>query len=94
MLEKETHNSAESCQRLLNALTPEFLEAMDYLECNNGDTDWYVRMPIDPPLVDPKARKLPGQCEERDATLELGFPMIENWLLRGSLERKRDIVPP
>ena len=51
---------------------------MDFPECNKGDINWFVRMPTDPPLVDPKAGKLPGQCKKGDATLGLAFFKIES----------------
>ena len=75
MLKGETHSSPETARDGRAHSTPRLLEVMDFLECNIGDIDWNVRMPNDPPVVDPKARKLPEQCKEGDATLILTFPM-------------------
>ena len=39
-----------------------------------------MRMPTEPPPVDPKVETLPQLCEEKDATLELTSAVIGNLL--------------
>ena len=39
-----------------------------------------MRMPTDPPLVDPKVEMQLGQCEVEDATPEATIPMTDNQL--------------
>ena len=60
-------------------LSPRPPEVVDFPRCNNADTDWYMRMPIDPPLADPKVEMMLGQCKEEDATQEATIPMTCNW---------------
>ena len=55
-------------------------EIVDFPRCNTVEIEWYLRMPIDPPLVDPIVEMLLGQCEEEDATPEATIPMTDNWL--------------
>ena len=51
-----------------------------FMMYNNANIDWYVRMPTDPLPVDLKIEVLSEQYKEEGATLELTFPMIDNWL--------------
>ena len=80
MLEEVTHNSPEIARDGWMHSTPWLLEVMGFPKCNKGDIDWYMRIPTDTPQADPKARKLPRQCEEADGTLRLASSMIERWL--------------
>ena len=57
---------------------PKLLELTVALECNKAEIDCYVRKLINPPPVDPKARKLLGLCKEEDATLGSTFPMKDS----------------
>ena len=43
--------------------TPRLSEVRDFPRCNKADIDWYVRMPTDPPLVDPNVKMLPEKYE-------------------------------
>ena len=70
--------SARNLDKTRGINASRLLEGMDFPECNKGNIDWYVRMPTDPPLVVPKARKLPGQCDDGYVNLGLAFPMIES----------------
>ena len=54
---------------------------MDSPKCSYADSDLYVRMPTNPPLVDAKAETLLELCEKGDAILEPISPIIDNWLL-------------
>ena len=54
---------------------------MDSPGCNNADSDWYMRMPPNPPLVYLKVEIPPELCEEEDVILELALTVIDNWLL-------------
>ena len=65
--------------RMVECTTPRPLEAVGLPKCNNADTVWYVRMPTDQLLVDPKVENLLGQCME-DTTLEATVPMTDNQL--------------
>ena len=48
--------------------------------CKNADIDWYVRMPSDPPLVDPKVERLLQLYKEEDITAKPTFSVIDNWI--------------
>ena len=43
---------------------------MDSPDCNDPDTDWYVRVPTDAPLADPKDEMLLKLCERENVILE------------------------
>ena len=43
---------------------------MNVPRCNIADIHWYVRMPTDPPPVDPKVEMLSEVCEEEGVTLD------------------------
>ena len=49
---------------------PKAPSGRDFPSGNSTDTDWYLRMPMDPPLVDPKDEMQPELCEEASATQE------------------------
>ena len=51
---------------------------VDFPRCSIPDTDWYLRMPTDPPPLDPKVEMLPELCEEEYATQEFTFPIIDS----------------
>ena len=42
--------------------------------------DWYVRMPANPPLVDPKVEMLPLLHAEDGDTLEPALPLMVSFL--------------
>ena len=50
-------------------------------ECNEADTDWYVRKATDPPLVEPKV--LLGLFKEEDTTQGPTFPRKDSQLPSG-----------
>ena len=61
--------------------TPRLLEVTDSSKCNTTDIDWYMRMPKNPPPVDPKVEMplwLHEQCEDKDATLKEIFSAKDN----------------
>ena len=58
--------------------TQEFPKVVDFPTGNSADIDWYVRMPTDPPPVDPWDETLPVLCEEEGAIVEPTFPMIDS----------------
>ena len=49
-------------------------EVVDFLRCNNADIEWYVRMPADALLEDPKVTTLLGQYKEDNTTPEAIVP--------------------
>ena len=51
---------------------------LDFVGFKNVDTEWYVRMSTNPPLVEPKVEMLLELCEEEGATLEATLPVIDN----------------
>ena len=53
---------------------------MDSPRCNEADTKWYIRMPSNPPLVNPRDETLLQLCEEENAILELTFLTKDKWL--------------
>ena len=59
MQEEEIHNLPDMYKDGWKCLTPRFPDVMDFPRCNNADNDWYMRMPTDPPPVDPKVYMLP-----------------------------------
>ena len=54
-------------------------KVVDLPRCNNADSDWYVRMPADPPPVDPKVETLPQVYQEKAATLEPALPVKDSF---------------
>ena len=46
----------------------------DIPRCTRADIDWYVRMPKDPPLVDPKDEMQLELCKEAGSNLKAMFP--------------------
>ena len=59
-------------------VNPRFPEVVDFPRCNNADTDWYVRMPTDPPLFDSKVEMLLKLCKKECAILVPAFPTIDS----------------
>ena len=45
--------------------TPRPPEVVEFPWCNNADTEWYGRIPADPPLVDPKAKSSLSHLREK-----------------------------
>ena len=60
--------------------TPRLSDVMGFPRCDIADIDWYVRLPRDPHLVDPKVEMQSELCKEEDSTLELTSLMKGNWL--------------
>ena len=78
--DEEMHNLPHISKDGFKAFNPKLPEVVNFLSSTNAEIDWSMRMPTDPPLVDPKAEKLPELCEEEVATLEPTFPVIDNQL--------------
>ena len=53
---------------------PRLQGVVDFPRFNRTDIEWYIRMPTDPSLVDPKEEMKPKLCEETGASLEPSFP--------------------
>ena len=52
----------------------------DSPKCNNTEINQYLRMLINPPLVDTKLEMPCELCERGDIILEPTFLTIDNWL--------------
>ena len=52
---------------------------MDSPKCSNIDIDLYVRMPANPPIVNPRVETSLKLCEEEYANLEPVSSVIHNW---------------
>ena len=79
-LEEKTHNLPDMSKRGQKHSTPRFPQVVESLRYNRADIDWYMRMPTDPPLADPKDDKQPELCEEAGATWEPAFPERDSHL--------------
>ena len=78
MRDDKTYNVHDTLKDGRRHSAPSPHVAVEFLWCNNADIQWYGRMTTDPPLIDLKGEKLPGQCEEEDATLEAINHVIDN----------------
>ena len=54
MQEAEIHNLPDMSKDGWKHACPKLPELVDSSRCNNADINWYVRMPINPSLVDTK----------------------------------------
>ena len=54
----------------MKALTPKVPRGRGLYKFNSIDIDWYMRMPTDQSLADPKDEIQPELCQEADATQE------------------------
>ena len=52
-----------------------FPGVVDFPRCSIADIDWYMRMPIDQPTIDPDNERQTKLCEEAGTTQESTFPM-------------------
>ena len=57
---------------------PRLPYVLDFPRCINTDIDQYVRIPMCPPLLDPKGETLLALHEEEEAILILTIPVIDN----------------
>ena len=80
MYEDQIHNSPDMFRDGWNHQSQSY-QSVKIPRCSNADVDWYVRMPTDPPLFDPKVEMLPELFEREGATLEPTFPMIDSQLV-------------
>ena len=78
MQEEEAHNSPEMTWDHLKHSTLRLLEVVDFPRCHNADIDWYMRMPMDPPLVCLNIEVLPELCKGEGVILEPTFTMIHS----------------
>ena len=69
MQEEETHNSCDIKKGGWKCTNKRPPEVVDFLRCNTADIDWYMRMPIYPPMLDPKAEMQSELCEKAATTL-------------------------
>ena len=65
MQEEETHNLPETSKDCWRHSTPRSPEVVVFPRCNNASIEWYERMPADPPLTDPKGKKLLSHLREK-----------------------------
>ena len=66
---EERHNLPDTSKDGWMHSTSRPQDVVHFPWCNTADTTWYMRLPTDPPLVEPKVEMQLGQCEEEDATL-------------------------
>ena len=59
MQEEEIHNSPDMFKGAQKYSTPRLPWVVDFPRCYHANIDWYIRMPEDPPLVDPKVEISP-----------------------------------
>ena len=77
---EEVHNSPDMPRDDWICLIPRLPELVGLPRFQRTDIDWYMRMPTDPPLVNPKVEMLLELCDEEDATLKLTFLFIVSQL--------------
>ena len=77
MHEEEKYHSPDMSKDCGKYSSPRLPEVMDFPRCTNVDTDWYLRMPIDPPCLT-QNEILPELCQEEGSTLEVTFPRIDS----------------
>ena len=68
------------CKHNWKCSTPRLIEAVGFQRCNNADTDWYVRMPTDSPLVAPKSEMPFELCKDEEDILEPTIFSIDSLL--------------